>query len=842
MPRLCPSCGTENADDVDFCSNCGAYVRWEPTRITSAIKPAAPPAAPAPQAPPVDGDGQAAAQVAQQPVAAPGQPVQPVAPPPPPAAPQPPPEPPGPPPESIVLALHLPGDETTDGPIVANVDPGGVTWFYALVRNQSGIVDNYDVSVTGMPAEWLTVSPSTLYLVPYGAAAEGYEQEVELRFNPPRSPVAEARPWPIQIVVSSRAHNGAIVGTADATIVIGPYQEIASEMRPQRKRGITRARFAIAVRNRANAPVEVAVAATDAAGTCQFMFERPTFGMNPGRRQGTIFWVRPQKQIIIGRNLDHPFTLTTQAIGSETAAMPQMGVYVQRPWLPWWLLLLLPFLIALAVLAFLLWPEKPVTVPSLFGFKRVEVAQVFLEKRGLKLGKQTTKATTRRVPGSIINQHPRPGNKVDKGTPVDVVVAVSPQLKVAVPDLAGKTFLDASAALRAVGLQAGNPPDDPNVKVTNSDPQAGTKVEKGSPVQLFFAKSGTGTGTGPTTATGTGTTGGTSTGTKPPPPPPPANGKKAAGAAVGEKDPAKLAIVFDDGHDILEVGGEGKPLKPVVKSPDFDEDEPTMNKDGLVVFERGPTASAKTQLFAFRPGKDQFPHPVTNSGFRDHRPAFSPDGNVIAFIRDRPVSGAPAGTTQGDLCFIRATATGDTPNCLADPQTNVQRPAWSPDGKHIVAVSAPAVNPKRADLTLFVSQVADSASAGDWTPVGLLTDKLEPDKPRIALFAAYSADGTALAFTANYVTGLFHLFVAPVKNGVPQMKKVNELTKIASCEVSWGPAGLISIVQRDAKTCDDSTRAGVIVRLDPSKPQDTKPLTRVGLGAANPAWTLAPLK
>ena len=48
----CPKCSTEN-DDVDFCVNCGTYLRWDPTRIQPAVKlpepvEAAPPAPPPP--------------------------------------------------------------------------------------------------------------------------------------------------------------------------------------------------------------------------------------------------------------------------------------------------------------------------------------------------------------------------------------------------------------------------------------------------------------------------------------------------------------------------------------------------------------------------------------------------------------------------------------------------------------------------------------------------------------------------------------------------------------------------------------------------------------------------
>jgi len=52
MPRNCPSCGHENADDVDFCASCGGYLRWEPTRAaTPAVAPPPPQTPPAPAAP-----------------------------------------------------------------------------------------------------------------------------------------------------------------------------------------------------------------------------------------------------------------------------------------------------------------------------------------------------------------------------------------------------------------------------------------------------------------------------------------------------------------------------------------------------------------------------------------------------------------------------------------------------------------------------------------------------------------------------------------------------------------------------------------------------------------------
>src|SRR4029453_18290722 len=46
MARAGLKCGHENPDDVDFCEQCGEYVRWALSGVRQAV-PAPPPAAPA---------------------------------------------------------------------------------------------------------------------------------------------------------------------------------------------------------------------------------------------------------------------------------------------------------------------------------------------------------------------------------------------------------------------------------------------------------------------------------------------------------------------------------------------------------------------------------------------------------------------------------------------------------------------------------------------------------------------------------------------------------------------------------------------------------------------------
>src|SRR5262249_61333646 len=131
----------------------------------------------------------------------------------------------------VIVTVRKAGDEAADAPVALTLAPGSQALLTINVRNQSGIVDNYDLELRGMPGDWWTIEPATVYLVPYGAAGGSYEQEATLRLHPPRSPEAEARDWPIEIVARSRAR-ATDAGSGPATITLEPYRAIESQLRP----------------------------------------------------------------------------------------------------------------------------------------------------------------------------------------------------------------------------------------------------------------------------------------------------------------------------------------------------------------------------------------------------------------------------------------------------------------------------------------------------------------------------------------------------------------------------------------------------------------------------------
>jgi eukaryotic-like serine/threonine-protein kinase len=89
-------------------------------------------------------------------------------------------------------------------------------------------------------------------------------------------------------------------------------------------------------------------------------------------------------------------------------------------------------------------------VPNLANMT-VEQARTALEDAGLTLGAQTEEAHQFVEAGHIISQSPAPGDEVEKGTPVDVVVSSGPS-DVILPDVECRSVEAAQAELSNLGL------------------------------------------------------------------------------------------------------------------------------------------------------------------------------------------------------------------------------------------------------------------------------------------------------------------------------------------------------------------------------------------------------
>jgi beta-lactam-binding protein with PASTA domain len=828
--RVCASCGRQNPDDRDFCA-CGEYLRWEATSYQPAVPaPAAPTPDPDPTAPPaaIPTAPSGGAAAAPAPIA----------------------------PDAVALTLRLPEGSYSDGQgsVTVALEPGGQATLRALVRNQSSIVDNYDLSVVGLPDGWWSVSPQTLYLVPMGAGGT-YEQEVEVRIHPPRSAEAQARTWPFDVVVFSRAH-GTQAAAAPANAEIAPYQEVRFDLVPDRRRGRRRAVFTFAAENRSNAPTTVTCTATDADGECRFHFAQPILTIEPGERVEVPLVVRPPKPMWIGRPVDRRFEAIARPPSGELGVPPRLGTYRQRPWIPVWVTAVVPILAAAVVLALLLVP-KTVKVPDLTRAASRFEAQKQLVKAGLNPVPTVTTVTGTGKPGAIIAQTPAAGKKVKRGSTVSLQVVVGSGL-VPVPSVVGQKVQAAATLLDAAGLKLGEmlpPPPDPQATIGSQIPPAGKNAHPGDAVTVFVvhdaktaaggASSAVPSGTAPAAGAG----GGTGSG-KPVALPNvvgqpvaaaaaalaqakllpvevqrydaakpgtlvrtvPAGGKLPAGSKVQLIVSAGFPLLlFDTPAGLMSVNGAGGQAAPLAGSKPGD-GSPTWSADGTHV----AYVSGNDVVLA-EPGKagTAILH-QDGASFRD--PTFAPSGRVMAVVRRT--------RADGDLCLSKVGSTASL-SCIAEPQTDVGRSvSWSPDGKQILIAGHAKDRPDTFGLVLYRSAVPFSAKRADWGKGSVVTDATKAGTG--ALAGAFSPDGKQLAVASNMAGSGFQLYVT-----TPDDFKLSKAKPfaVAACALAWRPdSAELALVANPG--CQEAN-AGQIVRFAPAHADRVVPLVASG---SHPAW------
>jgi beta-lactam-binding protein with PASTA domain/predicted Ser/Thr protein kinase len=170
-------------------------------------------------------------------------------------------------------------------------------------------------------------------------------------------------------------------------------------------------------------------------------------------------------------------TQVRQRVPSEIGSVP---MYPQEPprrhnaW-PWILVLILILALAGGAYAiFSAWgtgsSADTAVVPSLVGLTEAQAKQK-VEDAGLKFKNAGTQPSADVSAGNVVRQEPEDGTKKDKGTTISVWIS-SGKGRVTVPNVVGKTQVDATQQLMALGLK---------VKATseaNKDKPAGTVLRQ----------------------------------------------------------------------------------------------------------------------------------------------------------------------------------------------------------------------------------------------------------------------------------------------------------------------------------------------------------------------------
>lgn len=834
--RRC-SCGRANPDDHDWCA-CGAYLAFD---ADAAIDGVAEGAAEAP-APAPDEDALATA-VMDEPQRA----------------------------TAVLLVrgidshLYLNPDEP---PLSVRVQAGGRAVVRALIRNQGLKVDAYEARIEGADPAWWTVTPPRVDLIPFGTR-EGYEDEVEIVLHPPRTPAAAAGVWDLLLVVRSR-DTLQDVASVRLFMEIEPFHRLETSIRPQVRTGRRRARYASTLRNSGNTPVTVALSAADPEDACRYDFVTGRIPLDRGAAVDHQIVVRPRRQIWIGRPRDHRFELFGRVQEDPEIVASVAATYRQRPWVPWWMAIVVPLLALAAVALFLLLRDDEakaarVEVPNLVGVPRRLLMQQMLESSGLKLN-PVRQADRDRKPGvrtwTAIGQSPAPGEKVAAGSDVSVVVQGPPL--VTVPRLRGKNAPDAEQALVGVRLKLGkvDPGPDPALRVVSQIPKAGTRRRPGTAVDLVLAKPKSKPKGGKEDEDGGGGGGGGGDG-------------GGAGGKAQVKVPAFEDATLPAYRKVLAKAGLApvavrrisvRPRGAVLRTTPKPGTEvkrgakvrvavsagfPRLAYDDgtSVVLARGASGAKPTRL---APGPPAMAEPTWTTDRR--RIAYSA-GRAI-FIRNANGRSAPrqitpvgsprtfthpafAPTAQRDvLAFVRRNAEVDelcltavrrlrarTPDCTAVPGWALDSIGWAPSGGMLLVGASPRGAAGPAGLLFFVTDTPFTIDADAWKRSG---DSAEADVPGARL-ARFSADGRRLAVILGRPDGTFRLALTAADDLKLEQAKA---LRISACDVAWRSDGRELAIVQAGPTCPAGA-LGTIVRLDPAQPSRAVTVALTGL---HPSW------
>ncbi|HMO95493.1 MAG TPA: FHA domain-containing protein, partial [Tepidiformaceae bacterium] len=236
------------------------------------------------------------------------------------------------------------------------VAPGGAVFATATIHNRGHIVDLLNVTVTGIPTTWVSISQPTFALVP------GALETITLVIQPPISPESLAGEYDFGVVVNSGELEREAMGFGK--LVVLPFDATDLNLSPVR----SKRDFTVVARNRGNALVTYNLGGADDEGTFLFGFREPSIELRPGEEKRIPLRIKRQKRQWFGRNFFLPFRVVATPVHGTSTSVETMGQLAVRPPLEKWKMpvLLLLLLAAIALGLWLSWiyrDEMPGWVP-----------------------------------------------------------------------------------------------------------------------------------------------------------------------------------------------------------------------------------------------------------------------------------------------------------------------------------------------------------------------------------------------------------------------------------------------------------------------------------------------
>jgi Tol biopolymer transport system component len=229
--------------------------------------------------------------------------------------------------------------------------------------------------------------------------------------------------------------------------------------------------------------------------------------------------------------------------------------------------------------------------------------------------------------------------------------------------------------------------------------------------------------------------------------------------------------------------------------------------NGKIVFSSNKiTATNPTgdyEIFTINPDGSQLTQLTDNTNTADRYPAWSPDGQHIAFMR------SPDGVFNPDI-YVMSSDGGNELRLTYDPAVD-NVPAWSPDGQQIAFTSY-----RDGNFEIYKMNVAAEDPVSN-KPVRLTNNTASDWSP------AWSPDGTQIAFDSDRA-GDSEIFTMSAADGSNPVNRTDN--NRSDTAANWSPDGTKIVYESDYE----------IFRMR-ANGTEQKNLTKNSATDHNPAWS-----
>jgi len=301
------------------------------------------------------------------------------------------------------------------------------------------------------------------------------------------------------------------------------------------------------------------------------------------------------------------------------------------------------------------------------------------------------------------------------------------------------------------------------------------------------------------------------------------NGKVVFVAHQGdEEDPDELFTVNPDGSELTQITD--------LEGMDVEDRNPAFSPDGeKIAFSRIEETDTGFSVDIYTANADGTGlKKLTHDPAFDDSPTWSPDGKEIAFTSTR--NGTTDASNRSDIYVTNADGTGEVRR-ITDWPGNEGGPAWSPDGSKLLYVST-------ADTPAFPNPGGDSeiyAMNPDGSGVSRLTDNTMGDGT-----PDWSPDGTKIAFSSNRDGKAAIYTMNP--DGSEQAKIVADIPPdgefiifLGDHSPAWSPDGTKIVFARSFRDVENSNCCADIYTMNADGSRVT-PLASLGLFNLSPDW------